>query len=107
VDFVDGRALSMNDINSENLWNLNSGQTARLIGFAKNLDPRYRERIEELGFRPNTEVSCIKAPAFGAPKVYRVNNSVFCLEDSIAALLVTAPVQDAISTLVFTEPVAV
>lgn len=74
-------------MNIKNLWHLKTGQSATLTGFDAKLDPRYRDRVEELGFRANAEVSCVKAPAFGAPKVYRINNSVFSLEHTIASLL--------------------
>ncbi len=79
----------MSTLTIKNLWHLDSGQSARMTGFDEKLDPRYRDRVEQLGFRPSVKVSCIKAPAFGAPKVYRVNNSVFSLEDSIASMVLT------------------
>ena len=74
-------------MNISSLWSLKSGQSAKITGFDAKLDDRYRNRVEELGFRTDATVSCIKAPAFGAPKVYRINNSVFSLEDTIASLL--------------------
>ena len=95
IKIIDGEALmpsnlrhqKNNIMNISNLWNLKSGQSATITGFDAKLDTRYRHRVEELGFRPNAKVSCLKAPAFGAPKVYRINNSVFSLEDTIASLL--------------------
>jgi Fe2+ transport system protein FeoA len=38
----------------------------------------------ELGFHPGERVSCLQAPALGAPRVYRVSNSTFSLDDEIA-----------------------
>jgi len=69
------------------LWQLKAGQLCRIIGLDNKLDPRYQERVLELGFRPHTEVECLRSSALGAPKVYRVSSSVFSLEDSIASCI--------------------
>ena len=69
------------------LWDLKKGQSGILTGFDEKLDSRYQDRVLELGFRPNTKISCLKNSAFGAPRVYQVNNSVFSLEDSIASCI--------------------
>jgi len=66
------------------LWDLKKGQSCVLLDFKETFDPRYKLRVLELGFRPQVKVTCIKAPAFGAPKVYQISNSAFSLEDSIA-----------------------
>lgn len=66
------------------LWDLKKGQSCMLTSFDEQLDPRYRDRVLELGFSPNSKVSCLKNSTFGSPKVYQVNNSVFSLEDTIA-----------------------
>ena len=39
----------------------------------------------ELGFHPGEVVTCVRAPALGAPKVYRVSNTIFSLDDEVAA----------------------
>lgn len=75
-----------------NLWQLKAGQSCRIIGLDSKLDPRYQERVLELGFRPHTKVQCLRSSAFGAPKVYRVSSSVFSLDDSIAACIQIEPV---------------
>ena len=38
----------------------------------------------EFGFYPGETVSCLQSPAFGAPKVFRVNNTIYSLDDEIA-----------------------
>jgi Fe2+ transport system protein FeoA len=38
----------------------------------------------EFGFYPGETVSCLQSPGFGAPKVYRVNNTIYSLDDEIA-----------------------
>jgi Fe2+ transport system protein FeoA len=45
----------------------------------------------ELGFHPGELVSCMQAPALGAPKVYRVANTVFSLDDQIATHIRVRP----------------
>lgn len=69
---------------SRTLWDMSRGQSARLDGFAADIDARYRVRLTELGFHPGQQVVCMVAPALGAPKVYRLSNSVFSLEDRVA-----------------------
>ena len=79
--------LSLTEKNVSTLWQLKQGQCCVILDFKDTLDPRYKVRVLELGFRPQTEVTCIKAPAFGAPKVYQISKSVFSLEDSIGTCI--------------------
>lgn len=67
------------------LWTLTRGQCGAIDGFDEALQDEYRIRLMELGFHPGEQVSCLQAPALGAPKVYRVANTVFSLDDKIAA----------------------
>jgi Fe2+ transport system protein FeoA len=78
-------------LSNSTLWQLKSGESCLLVGFDDSLDPKYKERVSELGFRPKTKVSCLKSPSFGAPKVYQVSNSVFSLEESVASGIFTKP----------------
>lgn len=66
------------------LWTLTRGQCGAIDGFDEALQEAYRIRLMELGFHPGELVSCLQAPALGAPKVYRVANTVFSLDDQIA-----------------------
>lgn len=67
------------------LWTLTRGQWGAIDGFDEALQDAYRIRLMELGFHPGERVSCLQAPALGAPKVYRVANTVFSLDDQIAS----------------------
>lgn len=69
---------------SVSLWSLTKGQWAVLEGFDESLREAYRIRLMELGFHAGEHVSCLQAPALGAPRVYRVANTVFSLDDDIA-----------------------
>jgi len=72
--------MSMNT----SLWSLQAGDRARIQGFDDALAENYRIRLMELGFHPGELVSCSQAPALGAPKVYRVANTIFSLDDEVA-----------------------
>ena len=67
------------------LWTLTRGQSGAIDSFDETLQDEYRIRLMELGFHPGEMVSCLQAPALGAPKVYRVANTVFSLDDEIAS----------------------
>ena len=66
------------------LWAFKAGQRGCIASFGDDLAPSYRVRLMELGFHPGELVQCLQAPALGAPKVYRVANSVFSLDDDVA-----------------------
>jgi Fe2+ transport system protein FeoA len=70
---------------SISLWSLKAGDRGRITGFDEALADNYRVRMMELGFYPGEVVSCLQAPAFNSPKVYRVANTIFSLDDEVAA----------------------
>jgi Fe2+ transport system protein FeoA len=65
------------------LWDMNAGDTAELAGWSDALPQVYETRLLELGFRPGATVACVQRPRFGAPRIFRVGNAVFSLEDTI------------------------
>ena len=67
------------------LWALRTGDRGQITGFDDALSENYRIRLMELGFHPGETVSCLQSLAFGAPKVYRVANTVFSLDDEVAS----------------------
>lgn len=68
-----------------NLWSLNSGDSCEILGYDDALDEKYRVRLMEFGFHPGESVSCLQSLAFGAPKVYRVSNTVYSLDNDVAS----------------------
>jgi Fe2+ transport system protein FeoA len=68
-----------------NLWALKSGDSCEIVGYDNALDDKYRIRLMEFGFHPGESVSCLQSLAFGAPKVYRVSNTVYSLDDEVAS----------------------
>lgn len=79
------------------LWDLRAGEQGRLAAFDEALDPRYRIRLTELGFQPGASVECMRRPAFGAPRVFRVGGAVFSLEDVLARRVFLEPEETAAS----------
>ncbi|WP_439102209.1 FeoA family protein [Congregibacter sp.] len=73
------------------LWTLARGQRGAIDSFDEALQDDYRIRLMELGFHPGETVSCLQAPALGAPKVYRVANTVFSLDDEVAGYVRVRP----------------
>jgi Fe2+ transport system protein FeoA len=69
---------------STSLWSLKSGERCEILGYDSGLDEKYRIRLMEFGFHPGESVSCLHSLAFGAPKVYRVSNTVYSLDDEVA-----------------------
>jgi Fe2+ transport system protein FeoA len=67
------------------LWSLRRGQSGIIAHFDTALSEQYRVRLMELGFHPGERVSCIQSPALGAPKVFRVSNTMFSLDDEVAS----------------------
>lgn len=76
------------------LWTLEKGQRGAIDGFDDGLRDAYRIRLMELGFHPGEQVSCLQAPSLGAPRVYRVANTVFSLDDEVAQHVRVRPQND-------------
>ncbi|MDX1734540.1 MAG: FeoA family protein, partial [Halioglobus sp.] len=62
---------------TQSLWSLRSGDACEILDYDDALAEPYRVRLMELGFHPGESVTCLQSPAFGAPKVYRVSNTIF------------------------------
>jgi Fe2+ transport system protein FeoA len=70
---------------NSSLWTLKAGERCEILGYDDALDDKYRIRLMEFGFHPGESVVCVQVLAFGAPKVYRVSNTIFSLDDEVAA----------------------
>ena len=69
---------------NSSLWSLKAGEQGHISGYDDALPENYRVRMMELGFHLGEQVTCLQAPAFGAPKVFRVANTIFSLDDEVA-----------------------
>lgn len=67
------------------LWSLAPGAAARVAGHRAGLNEAWRQRLAEMGFHPGEVVTCVRRPALGAPRLYRVSNSVFSLDRALAS----------------------
>ena len=76
------------------LWTLARGQCGAIDRFDEGLQENYRIRLMELGFHPGEQVTCLHAPSLGAPRVYRVANTTFSLDDHIARYVLVRPDTD-------------
>ena len=66
------------------LWSLKAGDRCEILGYDQVLPANYRTRMMEFGFHPGETVACVQSVAFGAPKVYRVSNTIFSLDEEVA-----------------------
>jgi len=76
------------------LWALSKGETCAVSGYDDALPAPYRVRLMEFGFHQGEAVTCLLTPGFGAPRVYRVSNTVFSLDSEIAQYVLVAPAED-------------
>ena len=67
------------------LWSLKAGDRCEILGFDEVLADNYRTRMMEFGFHPGETITCLQSVAFGAPKVYRVSNTIYSLDEEVAA----------------------
>lgn len=65
----------------------------KIQDFDTVLADNYRVRLMELGFHPGEVVTCLQTPVFGSPKVFRVANSIFSLDDEVASHILITPVE--------------
>ena len=72
-------------VETRSLWALQPGEECAVTGFDDALPEPYRIRLMEFGFHPGETVSCLISPGLGAPRVYRVSNSVFSLDVEVAS----------------------
>ena len=79
-------------IDTLTLWDLPLNTPAELIGFTYTLSDRYRGRLQEFGFHSGAEISCQQQPGFGAPRVFRVSNATYCLDQELAEQVLVRPV---------------
>jgi len=71
------------------LWQMARGNRCVVTGFDNSIKENIRTRLEELGFRKGAVITCSMAPKLGAPKLYKVANSVYSLEKNLAQLVHT------------------
>jgi Fe2+ transport system protein FeoA len=63
-----------------------------LVGFDPALSDRYRGRLQEFGFYVGEPVCCQQSTGFGAPRVYRVSNATYSLDQELAEHILVQPI---------------
>ncbi len=71
------------------LWDLPLGKKCRIEGFRGGLEKNYRTRLRDLGFHQGEIVTCVMTPRLGAPRLYRVHNTVYSMDDQVARQIQT------------------
>jgi Fe2+ transport system protein FeoA len=71
-------------MNTVSLWALPMNTSGVLVGFGPALSDRYRGRLQEFGFHLGEQVCCQHRTGFGAPRVYRVSNATYSLDQELA-----------------------
>ena len=87
-----GRERQTGHDRKDTLWSLRAGDRGRITGFDGALAENYRIRLMELGFHAGEVVSCLQTPALGAPKVYRVANTIYSIDDEVGDHINIEPV---------------
>ena len=74
----------MSVMNTASLWALPMNTSGVLVGFDPALSDRYRGRLQEIGFQLGEQVYCQHRTGCGAPRVYRVSNATYSLDQELA-----------------------
>lgn len=69
---------------SKTLWQLEAGETCRINNYGEDLDENYSNRLKDLGFHVGQEIECLQSPSLGAPKIFKLNNSIYALDNEVA-----------------------
>lgn len=69
---------------ASSLWELKSGESCIITGYGTSLEASYQDRLKDLGFHLGQEIICLQSPRLGAPKVFKLNNSIYALDDVVA-----------------------
>lgn len=73
------------------LWQLGKGSRGVITGFDCAMPVEYSSRLAEMGFHIGESVTCLLRPGFGCPRVYRVSNTVYSLDEDLASCIRIAP----------------
>lgn len=72
-------ATTAASVSTTHLDAIKPGTTATICGFSESVDPVLAQRLQDLGFNPGAEVSCLRVAPLGCPMMLRVGNADLCL----------------------------
>ena len=67
-----------------NMWQLSIHQKAKITSFAEDLSSQDKIRLEDLGFKINEQISCLRRIPLGGPVLFQTQLTVFALEKELA-----------------------
>lgn len=67
-----------------NMWQLPIGQKAKIQGFSEEISVHEKMRLEDLGFRIDEQVLCLRKMPLGGPSVFQTQFTAFALEKDLA-----------------------
>lgn len=67
-----------------NMWQLPINQIAKIKSFAQDLSAQEKMRLEDLGFRIEEPISCLRRMPLGGPSIFQIQFTVFALEKELA-----------------------
>lgn len=74
------------------LWDTPRGLTVEITAIAANLPVPVIKRLQEMGFEAGKILTCLQRAPFNGPVVVAVADSVYSLEQRIAAVIYVSPV---------------
>lgn len=73
------------------LWDLKKSQIAVITGLDLALNQKVSERLDEMGFAAEQEVTCFRHGPLNGPTVVYLGGSAFALEQDIAKSVFVRP----------------
>ena len=74
-----------------NLWDLPANRSGRISALKSSLPDAFRRRLQDLGFLPGRRVTSVLSPSLGAPRLYRLESTVYSLEEAVAIAIEVEP----------------
>lgn len=69
------------------LWELKKGTRSSIVGYAPHSSASLIQRLTDLGFTQDTNVSCLKRSFFNGPMVVQIQDSVYTLDKELASMV--------------------
>lgn len=66
------------------MWQLPMNQKAKIKSFADDLTFQEKTRLEDLGFRAEEQVTCLRRLPLGGPAIFQTQFTVYALEKDLA-----------------------
>jgi Fe2+ transport system protein FeoA len=71
-----------------NMWQLSANQTGQIKGYSSLISLDQKKRLEDLGFKIDELVICLRKMPLGGPVIYQVQSTAYALEKELAEQVV-------------------